>query len=48
MGRYRNEFGSILNVDDDTAARQGDRWTAVEVEPKAKPAARTTKKSDDK
>lgn len=38
MGRYRNEFGSVLNVDDELAARIGQNWEPLdEAEPKAEP-----------
>lgn len=29
MGRYRNEFGSVVNVDDELAARIGEKWEPV-------------------
>jgi len=46
MTRFRTEFGSVVNVDDDTAARIGQKWEPVEPEP-AKRGPGRPKKSDD-
>jgi len=39
MGKYRNEFGSILNVDDELAARIGSKWKPYDGEPDEQPTA---------
>jgi len=44
MPKFTNEFGSVVNVDDATAERQGERWTPVEKPQVSKPAARTAAK----
>lgn len=38
MPKFRNEFGSVVNVDDATAARLGEKWEPLDkpAEPKKK------------
>jgi hypothetical protein len=49
MPRFRNEFGSVVNVDDSTAARLGGKWEPLDkTEPAKRGPGRPKKAEDDK
>jgi len=47
MPRLRNEFGSVVNVDDVTAARLGQGWVPADKTDEPKRSPGRPKKSDD-
>ncbi len=47
MPRFRNEFGSVVSVDDATAARLGQKWEPLDKPEPQKRGPGRPKKSDD-